>query len=108
VLIFPHVSSWGSFNPIHEGHIGIHDILEQRFFDPENIYFERSYNTRGKGNVNMKDIIAITTHDLWKPKYNLIGTEFPLIVDKIGRFRELGFTKIGIAIGIDTWVRFYC
>tara|TARA_R110000765_G_scaffold7963_4_gene26089 strand:+ start:94567 stop:95601 length:1035 start_codon:yes stop_codon:yes gene_type:complete len=94
----------GSFNPLHEGHVGIYDHLKT---DYKQVFFERSLLNRDKPPTGMlKAITQFTKSPLYKPEYKLIVTETALILDKIEYFREVGFERINIAMGMDTWVRF--
>lgn len=89
----------GSFNPWHDGHQAIYDDLKTRF---GSVILELSIYNRDKATelesvlrdrVKYLNIPYIITHVQW-------------ITEKIDYFRSLGFEKINIAMGLDTWARF--
>jgi nicotinic acid mononucleotide adenylyltransferase len=94
----------GSFNPIHDGHIGIYDYLVKEY---KQVFFERSLLNRDKPATRLYGAYEqFKASHLYKEEYKLIITETALILDKIEYFREVGFERINIAMGMDTWVRF--
>jgi nicotinic acid mononucleotide adenylyltransferase len=96
----------GSFNPIHEGHIGIHDYVKNEL-GIDQFIFERSTERFDKHSLKRNATLSeVTRGELWNYEYDLLITNQALILDKIEIYKDMGFENINIIMGVDTWNRF--
>jgi len=92
----------GSFNPLHDGHIEILDILRSNY----------SYDVFAEISIHHVSKPSITENDLYDRllpfvgRYPVLVTDEPLIVNKLGILKEHGIARVTMAMGADVAHKF--
>lgn len=94
----------GSFNPIHEAHAAIADLVKKQIgYNP---FFEISVKNTDKGFIDYSDMLGRYC-GIRNKGFDVIFTAAPRYVDKIKAFKSVGAKGITFVVGQDTWIRIW-
>lgn len=88
----------GSYNPLHDGHRAIYDLIDNRFNEVK--LFEISVERLGKSNLSAQDIEERVSQ--FRGYAHVLITNAPRIIHKAGLLRH---DNLIFHIGIDTYDR---